>query len=176
MSELSLMKKLLCTLAIFLGVIFVIVNVLKLQGAQSYAARSERGLKTLERAVTNIRSFQERNGRYPTNWEINCAGYKAIEYKKGIWIETIFLQAFADDQNFVVTYKSTGMSFSGKIGSGLKREFTYDTRTQSFNYAHADTYAEVLFLRLSKVLVGLFLIFLPIVYLRSSDRKIEIAK
>lgn len=170
-SEQSFMKKLLCILVIFLGFIFVVTNVLKLDGARSYAAGSEQGLKTLEHAVVNIRSFQERNGRHPTTWEINCAGYKAIEYEKGVCIETTSLQTASDDQNFVVTYKSPGMYFSGKIGSGQKRVFTYDTKTQSFNYSHADTYAEVLFWRLSKVLLGLSLIFLPILYLRSSERK-----
>jgi len=156
---------------ILVGIIFVITNVLRLDGARTFAGQSVNGLKKLERAVSNIKSFRQENGRYPTSLEINCTNYKAITVENDICIQTVFLRMLEEEHNFIVTYKSLGVPFSGKMGSGLKREYIYNTKTQSFNYSHLDTYPEVVFWRLRKVLIGLLLIFLPLVYLRSSGRR-----
>ena len=160
------MKTLLCVITVILGVIYIAINALKIDGARAFALGSAKGLEKLEYAVFKIQSFHEENGRYPTNLEINCTNYKAIEAKKEICIQTIFLKASEDEDNFVVTYKSLGMPFSGKAGSGLKREFTYTTKTKSFNFSHLDTYREVIIWRMSHIFIGIMLVFLPIVYLR----------
>ena len=159
-------KTLFCTLIVIIGVIFAGINILKLEGASAYANGSVQGLQKLERAVSNIRSFRQENGRYPTNVEINCTNYKAIKFGNEICIQTISLQASEDEDHFVVIYKSLGRPFSGKTGAGIKREFTYTTETKSFNFSHLDTYREVIIWRISHIFIGIMLVFLPIVYLR----------
>ena len=148
-------------------------NIFQFDGARSFAAGSAKALEKLEHAASNIRSFREENTRYPTDWEINCTNYQVIQIDKKICIQTIFLQSFEGENDFIITYKSLGMPFSGKMGAGLKREFTYNTETKSFNYSHLDTYAEVIFSLISKVLMGLLLILLPILYLRSSRVRVK---
>lgn len=165
------MRIFLCIITILFSIIFIGINALKLDGACAFALGSEKGLQKLEYAVSEIQSFHKENGRYPTNVEINCTNYKAIEVKKEICIQTIFLQAIEDTDHFVVTYKSVGVPFSGTMGAGLKREFIYETKTQSFNYAHLDTVNEVVFSRIMKIILGLLLVLLPLMYLRASRHK-----
>lgn len=76
------MKVFFCIINILFGIIFIGINALKLDGARAFALGSTRGLQTLEYAVSEIQSFHKENGRYPTNLEINCTIYKAIEVKK----------------------------------------------------------------------------------------------
>ena len=164
------MKTLLSILIVLIGILVVGTNVATLDSARSYAQRSVTGLEKLERAVSDIRSFRQENGRYPTDIEINCTHYKAIEFNNDICIQTVFLQAVEDQEDFIITYKSIGMPFSGKTGSAMKRTYIYNTKTQAFNYAHSDTYAEVMFWHIGKILIGLILIFLPTAYTRFKIR------
>ena len=167
----TFLSTLICTIVILIGLIFTGVAAAKLSGVKSYAMRSAKGLKKLEHAVSNVRIFQQENGRFPTHIEINCTDYKIIEPNDDICIQKTFLNVLEGGHDFIMTYKSTGVPFSGKAGAGPKREFTYDTRTKAFNYSHLDSYAEVLLWRMSHVFIGLIIIFLPLMFLLSSGRK-----